>query len=291
MKKFLLTGTLAASLMLAACSSDGAGSEYAVKSDAGNISKEDFYEQLVENDNGSLLQQLILEMVLSDKYTVDEKELDERIEGFKEQYDENFEMVIMQQGYANEEQFRDALKMSMLYEAAIFEGIEVTDEEIEAAYERMKEEIHARHILVTNENIAEKVLEELEDDGDFEDLTSQYSVDPGTAQTGGDLGYFTALDMVPEFEDAVYSMEIDEIRGPVETDNGFHIIQVLDRRDNEDLPSLEEIKEEIFSKIRNSKVSDDEANEKIDQLLIDSNLEINVKGFEDLFQLNDVETE
>lgn len=291
MKKFLLTGTLAASLLLAACSSDGSSSEYAVKSDAGNISKEEFYEQLVENDNGNLLQQLILEMVLSDQYTVDEKELDERIDSFKEQYEENFEMVLMQQGYANEEQFREALKMSMLYEAAIFEGIEVTDEEIEAAYERMKEEIHARHILVTSENIAEKVLEELDEGGDFEDLTSQYSIDPGTAQTGGDLGYFTALDMVPEFEDAVYSMEIDEIRGPVETSNGFHIIQVLDRRDNEDLPSLEDITEEISSKIRNGKVSDDEANEKIDQLLLDANLDIKVKGYEDLFQLNDLETE
>lgn len=286
MKKLLISGAIAGSLVLSAC-----GSDYAVKSDAGNITKEDFYNQLVENDNGNLLQRLILEMVLSDKYTVDEKELDERIEGFKEQYEENFEMVIMQQGYANEEQFRDALKMSMLYEAAIFEGIEVTDEEVEAAYEKMKEEIRARHILVTSEELAKKVLEELKDGGDFEDLTSQYSIDPGTAQTGGDLGYFTALDMVPEFEEAAYSMEIDEISEPVETANGFHIIQVLDRRDNEELPAFEDISEEIFSKLRNNKVSDEEANEKIDQLLLDANLDIKVKGFEDLFHLNDTKTE
>jgi len=291
MKKYLLTGALAGGLLLSACSSDDASSDYAVKSDLGNITKDEFYEELVENDNGNLLQQLILEMVLSEKFSVDEKELDERFENFKAQYEENFEMVLMQQGYSGEEEFREALKMSMLYEEAIFEDVEVTEDEIEEAYERMKEEIHARHILVDSEELAAKALEDLENGDDFEDVASQYSIDPGTAQEGGDLGYFTALDMVKEFEDAAYSLDIDEISEPVESSNGFHIIQVLDKRENEDLLEFDEMSDEILSKIRNTKVSDEEANEIIDQILIDANLDIKVKGFEDLFHFDDIDTD
>src|SRR5690625_4745342 len=111
MKKILISGTIATALLLGACSSNDASSEYVVKSDAGNITKEEYYEQLVEQDNGNLLQQLILEMVLSDQYSVDEKEVDERLEELKEQYGENFEMILMQQGYADEDDFKEALKI------------------------------------------------------------------------------------------------------------------------------------------------------------------------------------
>lgn len=291
MKKILISGTIATALLLGACNSKDASSEYVVTSDAGNITKEEYYEQLVEQDNGNLLQQLILEMVLSEKYTVDKKEVDERLDELKEQYDENFEMILMQQGYADEEDFKEALEMSMLYEKAIYEGVEVSDEEIEDAYERMKEEIKARHILVSNEELALEVKEKLDEGEDFEELVSEYSIDPGTGQTGGDLGYFTALDMDQDFEDAVYSMEVDEISNPVESANGFHIIHVIDRKENESLPEFDEVVDEITSKIRQRKVSDQEANEKIDQLLIDANLDIKVSGLEDLFQLEELETE
>src|SRR5690625_7121496 len=77
MRNLLITGTIVFALLLAACNSDE-DSEYAVKSDVGNITKDEFYEELVALDNGNLLQQLILEMVLKDKYSVDEKEVEDR---------------------------------------------------------------------------------------------------------------------------------------------------------------------------------------------------------------------
>jgi len=286
MRNLLITGTIVFALLLAACNSDE-DSEYAVKSDVGNITKDEFYEELVALDNGNLLQQLILEMVLKDKYSVDEKEVDEQIDELKEEYGESFEMIMMQQGYQDEDDFREALHTSLLYEQAIFEGVEIDEEEIESTYERMKEKIEARHILVANEETAQEVKDELDDGADFEDLVAEYSIEPGAAETGGNLGFFTALDMDKPFEDAAYDMEVDEISGPVEGANGFHIIHVLDRRDNEDLPEFDDVSGEIEDRLKRSKVSDEEANEKIDQLLIDANLDIKVPGMQDLFQLEE----
>lgn len=292
MRKFLIIGSIAVALLLGACTKDdNTNSEYAVKSDVGNITKEEFYEKLVEQDDGFTLQQLILDMVLSNSYTVEESEIDERMKEYEEDYGGSLELILLQQGYPSIDAFREALKMSMLYEKAIYDGVEVTDAEIDAAYERMKEEINARHILVTSLELATRVKDLLEEGEEFKDLVSQYSIDPGTSSTGGELGYFTALDMVPEFEEAAYSMEIDEISDPVETVHGFHVIQVLDRRANEDLAPLEDISDVIYNKLKRAKVTDDVATEKIDQLLIDANLDIQVSGYEDLFKLGEIDPE
>src|SRR5690625_2237745 len=100
MRNLLITGTIVFALLLAACNSDE-DSEYAVKSDVGNITKDEFYEELVALDNGNLLQQLILEMVLKDKYSVDKKEVDEQIDELKEEYGESFENSLLKIGRAS----------------------------------------------------------------------------------------------------------------------------------------------------------------------------------------------
>src|SRR5690625_1363042 len=239
MRNLLITGTIVFALLLTNNKSI-TKNYYCSLHDALPISKDEFYEELVALDNGNLLQQLILEMILKDKYSVDKKEVDEQIDELKEEYGESFEMIMMQQGYQDEDDFREALHTSLLYEQAIFEGVEIDEEEIESTYERMKEKIEARHILVANEETAQEVKDELDDGADFEDLVAEYSIEPGAAETGGNLGFFTALDMDKPFEDAAYDMEVDEISGPVEGANGFHIIHVLDRRDNEDLTELDD---------------------------------------------------
>jgi peptidyl-prolyl cis-trans isomerase C len=83
-----------------------------------------------------------------------------------------------------------------------------------------------RHILVESENEAEEILAELEDGEDFAELAEERSIDPGSGAQGGELGSFPRGAYVPEFDDAAWDAEIDEIVGPVETDFGFHIIQV-----------------------------------------------------------------
>ncbi len=112
----------------------------------------------------------------------------------------------------------------------------VTEDKIRKAYDQMvkemsgKEEVRARHILVDTEDKAEEIEEKLSDDEDFEDLAKSMSNDKATAVSGGDLGFFTEDQMVPEFSHAAFKLKKGEVSKPVKTDFGWHIIKIEDRR-------------------------------------------------------------
>lgn len=93
------------------------------------------------------------------------------------------------------------------------------------------EQVWARHILVKTEPEAKAVYDLLINGGDFAKLAQQYSTDTGSGANGGDLGWFSKGVMVPEFEAVAFSQEIGEISKPVQSQFGYHIIQVLDRQE------------------------------------------------------------
>jgi peptidyl-prolyl cis-trans isomerase C len=92
-----------------------------------------------------------------------------------------------------------------------------------------EQEVHARHILVPTESEAKDIEAQLKSGADFATLAKQKSKDPGAAE-GGDLGYFTKDQMVPEFADAAFKLDKGQISDPVKTQFGWHIIQVEDKR-------------------------------------------------------------
>jgi len=89
------------------------------------------------------------------------------------------------------------------------------------------EEVWARHILVADEITANKVRQLLLNGGDWTALAPEYSSDTGSAQSGGDLGWFPRGKMVAEFEDSAFSLAIGEISQPIKSEFGYHIIQVI----------------------------------------------------------------
>ena len=106
-----------------------------------------------------------------------------------------------------------------------------------------EEEVHARHILVETEDEAKAIVEQIKGGADFAALAKEKSKDPGAAD-GGDLGYFTKDQMVPEFSEVAFKMYPGQLSNPVKTQFGWHIIKVEDKR-MRPVPELETIKEQI----------------------------------------------
>jgi peptidyl-prolyl cis-trans isomerase C len=106
-----------------------------------------------------------------------------------------------------------------------------------------EQEVHARHILVETEDEAKAVEAELKKGADFAELAKKKSKDPG-ASDGGDLGFFTKDQMVPEFSAVAFSLEPGKISDPVKSQFGWHIIKVEEKR-NRKAPDFDQVKGQI----------------------------------------------
>jgi peptidyl-prolyl cis-trans isomerase C len=106
-----------------------------------------------------------------------------------------------------------------------------------------EKEVHARHILVESEAKAKEVLAKLKAGGDFVVLAKETSKDPG-ASDGGDLGYFSKDQMVPEFAEVAFKLEKGKLSDPVKTQFGWHIIKVEDTR-TRPVPTYDQVKDQI----------------------------------------------
>lgn len=249
MKKTLFALTVAASIGLAACSNPG--DEVVVSTSAGDITQEEFYNHVKDIAGDQLLQQVVVEKILSDKYKVTDEEIDEELKAVKDELGEGYEAALAQENLT-EEKLKTNIRFSLLQQKAVAD-VEVTDEEIQKYYDQASKELNARHILVEDEALAKELIEKLKAGGDFAALAKENSTDPGSGEKGGDLGWFTIGTMVPAFNDAAYALEIDEISEPVKSDFGYHIIQILDKRDVKDYGTLEDKKEEIREAIAATK--------------------------------------
>jgi len=88
----------------------------------------------------------------------------------------------------------------------------------------------ARHILVETQEQCEDIKSQIEDGADFAELAAEHSKCP-SGQQGGDLGEFSQGQMVREFDEVIFSGELDKIHGPVQTQFGFHLIEITSRKD------------------------------------------------------------
>ncbi len=137
----------------------------------------------------------------------------------------------------------------------------VKDEEVKKLYEQKiatmkdKEEVRASHILLDNEKDAKAIIGRLKKGEGFDKLAKEKSKDPGSAQKGGDLDFFSPEQMVKPFADAAYKMKVGELsQAPVKTDFGYHIIKVTDRR-KANPPSMEEMKPQLLGELQGKAVN------------------------------------
>jgi len=125
----------------------------------------------------------------------------------------------------------------------------ISDEDVRAAYEELiaeqvpEEQLRARHILLASLEDAQGVKAELDAGADFEEMAREKSTGP-SGPNGGDLGFFSRGQMVSEFEDAVFALETGEVSEPVQTQFGWHIIKLEERRESEP-PAFEQVAPQV----------------------------------------------
>jgi peptidyl-prolyl cis-trans isomerase C len=151
-------------------------------------------------------------------------------------------------------------KLLMGYELQEEAKTALTDEALKRTYDEAvksmsgQEEVRARHILVEGEDEAKAILEQLKGGADFAKLAKEKSKDPGAAE-GGDLGYFTKDQMVPEFADIAFKMYPGQLSNPVKTQFGWHVIKVEDKRIKQP-PEFEKVKDQIEAYLARKAQSD-----------------------------------
>jgi len=138
--------------------------------------------------------------------------------------------------------------------------IAVADEEVKEYFEKNEEkftnpeQVRVSHILVNKKSEAKSILNELREGTNFEKLARKYSIDSITAARGGDLGYISRGEMIPEFEDVAFALENkNDISGIVETPFGYHLVKLTGRKQMRK-KNQEEIDYEIRTSIQNEKL-------------------------------------
>jgi peptidyl-prolyl cis-trans isomerase C len=131
----------------------------------------------------------------------------------------------------------------------------MNEQKLKAKYDKLmkdappREEVNARHILLANEADAKAAIEELKKGADFAKLANQKSTDPAGKTSGGDLGWFTKDQMVPEFADAAFNLKKGEITDqPVKTQFGWHVIKLEDRRQAKP-PTFDQVKPQLADEV------------------------------------------
>lgn len=253
MKKILLSCTaLVFAVLLASCGSN----ETLVKTNAGDIKKEDLYEKLKETAGPSVLQKMIVSDVLTEKYgdKVSDKKVEKEFDAQKAQYGDQFADLLKNSNYT-EDSYKDVIKTNLLIEAAVKDNTKITEDEYKKAWESYLPKMSVQHILVDDEATAKDLIAKINAGEDFSKLAKENSLDTGSKEDGGKLPEFdhtTPYD--PAFVTAAAKLKDGEVtQEPVNGVNGFHIIKMLK---NPGKGEMKDHKDDLTDSIIKEKLAD-----------------------------------
>lgn len=219
-----------------------------------------------------ILEKIILQDAEKNKITVKDKEVKEAVDHFVVSVGGQDKLKdFLTQNNMTEDYMEKRMRVEMIldeYRDSFYSSI-ISDEDVKKQYEENKDlyaSIRASHILVETEEEAKDILNRINNGEAFEDLT-KLSIEPGAEARKGDLGYFTRGMMVAEFEKAAFELKPGEISGVVQTEFGYHIIKLNDRKD-----SFEEVKDNVLADLQNKESA--KFDEKIKELRDSAKIEI-----------------
>jgi foldase protein PrsA len=211
--------------------------------------------------------------------TIDENEIDNTLEQFKTELEKDQEREkFFEENNINDEFIREQLvndKYMRAFYDEIKNSIESDDAFLQEQYKTYVAKVDASHILVEDEATAKVVSEKLSAGEDFAELAKEYSTDPGSAASGGDLGFFDRGKMVPAFENVAFSSEVGSISDPVQSQFGYHIIRVNDKKTVQNMIDDEE-KEETINRYKEQIVQgavEQRYSKKIEELMNNNTIE------------------
>ncbi|HAP32336.1 MAG TPA: hypothetical protein DCQ14_04690 [Firmicutes bacterium] len=222
------------------------------------IGKEELYQAMLEGNGRDILDQLILERLVlqeGDKLgiVVSEAEVDaelsEVVESSFRGDMEQFRQALLEYGIT-EEHVRERIRIEQILKKIADGRLEITEDAEKEYFAANQdtfgtpEQIEARHMLLTTREEAEAMLLRLDGGEDFAALAKEHSQDPGSAEQGGSLGFFARGQMVPEFDEAAFKLAPGQRSGIVETSFGFHIIEVLNRQEANEV-TFEEVRDTV----------------------------------------------
>jgi len=258
---------LAVLLALQVSGGGGAKDEVAAVVNGEPVYKAELFEALYATGGKDALDQIIARKLIVQEgarsgLEITEEEMEEEInnivaESFGGSY-EDFLSVLTMYGLS-EEAFREDAKLNLLVRKLALAEINPTEEEARQHFEdnrflfEQPEEVEARHILVEDRETADEVVALLNAGGDFAELAAEYSIDPTNKDNAGYLGFFSRGEMVQEFDEAAFALEVGEISAPVQTDFGFHIIELLDYREAVEV-EFNSISDEVMESLIESKI-------------------------------------
>lgn len=282
MKKTVLSLTLAASVLaLSACGNSG--DEKVATSKVGDVTKDQLYKEMKDSVGDSALQLIVIEKVLGDKYKVADKDVNAEYKKQKEDIEkqgQDFKQALAAQNMT-EKSFKRSIKLNLLQEAALADGVKVSEADMKAYFEEMKKEVKASHILVKDEKTAKEVKAKLDKGENFATLAKKYSTDTSSQANGGELGWFGPDKMVPEFTKAAYALKKGEISEPVKSTYGYHIIKLEDERAAKVSGSYEDNKAAIKKKLQLQEADQSQLLTKVSKLVKDADVKIKDKDLKD----------
>jgi peptidyl-prolyl cis-trans isomerase C len=214
-------------------------------------------------------------------------EVDGQIDQLKKQFpnDEQFQQMLKARGVTLEQlraETADSASVNAMLKTDVEPKVTVSEPEIKKFYDdnkpkfRQEDSVHASHILIRADEQADAatkakakaqaddLLKQLKKGAAFADLAKKFSQDPGSAPNGGDLGFFSKGQMVPQFENAAFALQVGQTSAVVESPFGYHIIKVVETKPGRDL-GYDEVKAQIADYLK-QQLRDKKSQEFVDQL-------------------------